>query len=204
MDTSRMMVMCQPSDPVLSRMSNAIDQRGLREFLGARMFPECNWHQTLCGPYPACLATERALERACDAALAARMRAFRLRLNRIRGEHRPAGERTHWSFLCQGRPSEFDDLLRCLQTKVQPDLPPDTGHTPHVTISYRAPAPLDTLRIQPIDWLIQQILLVVRQGTGNGWRYEVLQSWELPVMPANECQLELFAPVCTTVDPPSP
>lgn len=204
MDTSRMMVMSKPSDPVLSRMSNAINQRGLREFLGARMFPEHNWHQTLCGPYPACLATERTLARACDAALAAPMRAFRLRLNRIRSDRWPDEERIHWSFLSQGRPGDFDALLQFLRTEVQPDLPPDTGHTPHVTISYRAPAPLDTLRIQPIDWLIQQISLVVRQGTGNGWRYEVLQSWELPIMPVNEHQLELFAPVRTAVDPPSP
>ena len=167
MNTSRMMVMSQPSDPVLRRMSSAVDQRGLREFLGARMFPERNWHQTLCGPYEACHATERTLARACDAALAAPMRAFRLRLNRIRSDRWPDEERIHWSFLSQGRPSDFDALLQFLRTEVQPDLPPDTGHTPHVTISYRAPAPLDTLRIQPIDWLIQQISLVVRQGTGN-------------------------------------
>lgn len=194
MDTPRMLIIAQPPAAVRQPMRKALLSHNLHEQLGERLFPEHNWHQTLCGPYPASNAAERALARAGNAACATQTPAFRLRLNRIRGPHMPAGERMHWSFMSQGRPTGFDVLRERLQAQVQPDLLPDTGHTPHVTICYRAPAPLATQFIQPIDWQIRQILLVVRRGTGNGWRYEALQRWELPAMPDDDCQLELFDP----------
>ena len=52
-------------------------------------------------------------------------------------------------------------------------------HTPHVTLAYFAPEPLDIIAFEPIVWLIDHIELVAVAGTGDHYRYETLFRKEL-------------------------
>ena len=63
---------------------------------------------------------------------------------------------------------------------------PQGGHTPHVTLSYNAPARLaDALRIAPIAWSIDAFELV--ECRKRPYRYETIERWRLlpPVDPVH-------------------
>ncbi|QNP49015.1 2'-5' RNA ligase family protein [Diaphorobacter aerolatus] len=157
----------------------AVQQLKLDKRLQDLMFPARNWHQTFCGPYDGSDAVKQALMHAGDALAATKMPAFVLSLNRIRGEGGRQG--IHWSFFARGRPRPFDEVLAVLKDEVvRQGLEADGGHRPHVTICYRASETLETQAITPIDWVIDELLLAERTGTGNGWTYQILHRWKLP------------------------
>lgn len=58
------------------------------------------------------------------------------------------------------------------------------GHTPHLTISYRAPESLEPIYIDPIPWQIREVLLVVG-GSNAEYGYEIIDRWTLQSVPAD-------------------
>ncbi|MDR7336169.1 hypothetical protein [Roseateles asaccharophilus] len=92
--------------------------------------------------------------------------------------------------LGRGRPTGFKDVLANVRHELRLSGLDAPGHSPHVTISYRAPEPLQvTLAIRSITWLIDEVLLVV--GHGMPYHYEVIDRWKLAVPPVSR-QLSLF------------
>lgn len=152
-------------------MSTAIERHGLDLRLGDAMFPASNWHQTWSDRYLDTPATRRAL-RSVGARISAQ--AFTVVLNRI-------GGREHWSFLALGRPPGFDEVLGSVQGALWDEgFGEGPGHTPHVTLSYRAPEPLAPIYIEPILWEVCEVLLVLGHGHGNDYHYEIIDRWTLP------------------------
>ena len=189
MSQACVMIVSQPNQGLRDHLRAQLRALGLDHELGWRLFAPSHWHQTLCGPFESCKTALLALMAAGDAAQDVET-AFALSFNRIRGEK---GEQVHWSFQTHGRPKPFDHMLKTLKTELQPFGLEDSGHRPHITISYFAPHALSSQRIQPIDWLIDEIQLVERNGSGKVFHYEVLHRWTLkpPPMPRQE-QLQLF------------
>ena len=189
MNQARVMIVSQPNLWLREHMRAKVHALGLDDELGWRLFAPPHWHQTLCGPFDTCEQALLALMAAGDAAQAEQP-AFELSFNRIRGDK---GEHIHWSFQACGRPKPFDHMQETLQAELKPFGLKDGGHRPHITISYRAPYGLPTLPIGPLDWLIDEIQLVERSGSGKDFHYEVLHRWALkpPAMPRPE-QLKLF------------
>lgn len=108
--------------------------------------------------------------------------AFTLQFNRIRGHD-------HWELRCRGRPDGFEATLGAVRAELLRSDLQAPGHTPHITISYRAPEPLKAVSIAPIEWQLNEILLVV--GHGHPYRYEVIDRWKLSPAPPSR-QLPLF------------
>ncbi|QIL80403.1 2'-5' RNA ligase family protein [Diaphorobacter sp. HDW4A] len=178
-----MLIFAQPTGAALERLFGAVTELELETRLAGRMFPARNWHQTLCGPYDASEEVMNALFKAGDALEQAQLPAFTLSLNRLRAEE---GDRIHWSFFARGRPHAFDDVLAILKDQVtRRGLAPDSGHRPHITISYNAREGLPPLDIAPIDWVIHEFALAERSGTGNEWSYKIIKRWKLVLMPRN-------------------
>lgn len=190
MSQPRMMILFQPKGLVLDRLRAQVEMLGLDARLGEAMFPTHNWHQTLCGPFDASEKVLTALKAAGDAARAAELAGFTLRFNRIRGDK---GERIHWSFKAQGRPKPFDALLQTLRQALEPYGLADSGHSPHITISYRAPEQLESQAIAPVSCPIDELQLAERTSVGRNWRYQILYRWALsPSLDINHSQLDLF------------
>ncbi|MDR2333868.1 MAG: 2'-5' RNA ligase family protein [Burkholderiaceae bacterium] len=182
MKPSRMLILAQPQALVRKAMLRSVQQLRLDDRMQDLMFPPHNWHQTFCGPYDGSDDVKHALMQAGHALAASKLPAFTLSLNRIRGEGGMMG--IHWSFFARGRPHPFDDVLALLKEEAtRHGLEADSGHRPHVTICYRAPEKLETQPIAPIDWLIDELLLAERTGTGNGWAYHILHRWKLHAEP---------------------
>ena len=114
------------------------------------------------------------------------------RINAL-GLDKELGERIHWSLCTCGRPEPFNRLLTTLQTELKSHGFKDDGHRPHITIRYKALHALPTRRIDPVDWLIDEIQLVERTGTGKQLRYQLLHRWPLASgSPPRPQQLRLF------------
>lgn len=190
MSQARILIVTQPKSPVRDRLRARISALGLDEELGERLFSPDNWHQTWCGPFDSGQEAMLALLAAGNAVQEAQLKAFELSFNRVRGE---VGERIHWSLRTRGRPEPFNRLLTTLQTALESHGFKDGGHGPHITISYRALHALPTRRIDPVDWLIDEIQLVERTDTGKQLRYRVLHRWPLASgSPPRPQQLHLF------------
>ncbi|TYK73198.1 2'-5' RNA ligase family protein [Comamonas sp. Z3] len=190
MSQARILIVTQPKSPVRDRLRARISALGLDGELGERLFSPGNWHQTWCGPFDSGQEAMLALLAAGNAVQEAQLKAFELSFNRVRGE---VGERIHWSLRTRGRPEPFNRLLTTLQTALESHGFKDGGHGPHITISYRALHALPTRRIDPVDWLIDEIQLVERTDTGKQLRYRVLHRWPLASgSPPRPQQLRLF------------
>lgn len=173
----RMIFMAMPPLAVRSEMQRALVEHGLAARLGRAMFAPENWHQSLAGRFDGGLVLRDRLLRVGSRIDAT---AFTMTLNRLRGEH-AAGAAAHWAFHAHGRPPG----LMALQAAVRQALAGEGqvvegGHSGHVTISYRAPGPLPTVKITPIAWTIDEVLLV--HAGGLPYRYDVLGRW--PLRPA--------------------
>ncbi len=175
----RLLLLSQPSPAVLAGMQTVIRRYGLEARLGRAMFDAVNWHQTWSGRYEDTAAMRDRLRRV-GAGIS--VPAFTLSFNRVGGE-------AHWTLLGRGRPEGFKRLLGAVRAELQASDLDAPGHTPHVTISYRAPEPLKTLPIPPVAWQVDEIRLVA--GQGRPYRYEVLDRWRLLQPPASP-QLPLF------------
>lgn len=183
MTTPRLLLISQPPAEVESLMEAAVEGYGLDFLLGDAMFPAPNWHQTWSDRYPDTPAMRGALRRV-GARIAAQ--AFTMVLNRI-------GGREHWAFLAQGRPPVFDEVLHSvLAGLLHEGCGEGPGHTPHLTISYRAPEPLEPIYIDPIPWQVRDVLLVVGGGSPGGYHYEIIDRWALQAVPADDLQGCLF------------
>lgn len=174
--------MTTPPPAALAEMVRALTVAGLDDRLGSHLFAPANWHQSLSHRYPAGTEIENRLLRAGERIAA---RAFTLTLNRFygRGDSYPL----HWAFLAKGRPPGFDNLLAAIRVALfEEGFPGASGHSPHVTISYSAPASLPSTNIAPIAWPISEVLLV--EGGGTPYHYEALARW--PLLPDPDAQLQ--------------
>lgn len=169
MASSRLIIMAKPGAMERESMLRVIRELGLEQQLGTAMFDPANWHQSLSDQFPDSPEFRATLRRACGQVSAA---PFTLSLNRIIG-----GE-THWEFKARGTPKGFSALLTAIRAALRAERITDVqGHSPHVTISYRAPSKLPSTPITPIDWAVEDFLLV--RGGGDPYRYEELGRWSL-------------------------
>ncbi|WP_311239686.1 MULTISPECIES: hypothetical protein [unclassified Xanthomonas] len=171
--TPRLIFMLKPPPDVLDLMSGVVAAHGFDTALGGTLFEVCNWHQSLSDRYEG-VDARAAMLRAGSRVDAA---AVTLRLNRITTSG--AGP-MHCAFRAYGVPSEFTALLKAVAMALQAEqLPPGGGHTPHITISYKAPTKLDA-RIPAIVWHSDTLLLV--EAGGAPYRYTPIAQW--PLCPA--------------------
>lgn len=160
-------------------MKAAIRLHGLEARLGRAMFDAVNWHQTWSGRYEDTPMLRDRLRRVGEGISAP---AFELSFNRVSGT-------SHWTLLGRGRPEGFRRLLAAVRAELASGDLDAPVHSPHITISYRAPEPLAALPIRPVTWEVDEIRLVV--GRGRPYRYEVIDRWPLSPPPASP-QMTLF------------
>lgn len=157
--------------------------------LRERMFAMENWHQTLSGRHFD--ADAETITRLMRAGERIRAQAVTFRLNRVRWSRGVEGARNHCELLPQGRPQGFDSLLSATQDALRSvGLGDDEGHRPHLTLSYAAEEIHPVISILPIEWTIDEVMLL--KGQGTPYRYEVLGRW--PLLPSSpRHQDDLFA-----------
>lgn len=168
--TPRLIFMLKPPQDVLDAMSAAVAAHGFDTALGKTRFEVCNWHQSLSDRFEGAEA-RAAMLRSGDRVDA---EAVTLRLNRIT----TLGDGPmHCAFRAYGMPPAFTALLQAVAAALRAEqLGVTGGHTPHVTISYRAPKKLDA-RITPIVWRSDTLLLV--EAGGTPYRYTIIAQWPL-------------------------
>jgi 2'-5' RNA ligase len=173
--SSRLLMLAQPNAMQLRAMQRALAPLNLTTQLGDALLPPACWHQALSDPYVDSPATLQALVRAGD-----RVRGSRFVMTLDRFGASGGGDAIHWSLKSSGRaPDGLAALLAAIrQSLLAEGLEAGASHTPHVTVSYRAPGKLPTLRVPPVRWLVDEILLA-RGGHGHPFRYDVLTRWPL-------------------------
>ena len=184
-----LIVMAQPSPGTLALLQQVIRSHGFDKLLGATMSAPGNWHQTLSVRYRNEQEYVEKLLRACGKIVAEQAS---VTFNRIAGPSGLAGERMHWEF--RGSHSKsLTTLLAAIQSSLETEgIADHKGDRPHITISYFAPTPLESISFAPITWVIDEIFLV-RSG-GRPFHYEILGRWPLlpPKTPVIQ-QLRLFS-----------
>lgn len=186
----RLLFVAKPPPEVIAAMWMAVARNGLDN---SALFPRDNWHQTLSDRY---VDTPDMRQKMLRAGASVKAQACTLVFNRIRDQvHKDRGEiAIHWAFRARGRPPCFHALLAAIERALyEQGLTTETGHTPHSTISYRAPARLGRTYMDPIAWTIDEVLLVVG-GSTQPYRYETIGRWPLLPMPPepSSTQLQLF------------
>lgn len=170
--------MAQPQLAVRARMEAAVATSGLDLRLGSAQFESGNWHQSFSDRQD-----DKPKVRAAMLRAGARVSApsFLMTLNRINGTGvGPRG--IHWAFRALGKPKGLEAVLSSVRAALQAEgIDDETGHGPHVTISYKAPSPLPSVPIEPIEWMIDELLLV--RGGGQPYQYEVIGRWPLAASP---------------------
>lgn len=178
MRSPSLLFMAMPSPEVRAHLQVILTAAGWDQQLGEALFDPQNWHQSLSHPLP---GSDALRERMLDIGSRIDAAAFTTVLNRVRGSGQP--DAVHWAFHATQRPAAFDALVKTirdgLQTVGLDDMP---GHSPHVTISYWAPARLAAQKIPPIGWRIDELLLV--ETCSAPYRYRTLASWPLRPVPA--------------------
>jgi len=170
--------MAQPQPAIRARMEAAVAANGLDLRLGEAQFESGNWHQSFSDRQD-----DKPKIRAAMLRAGARVSApsFVMTLNRINGTG--AGPRgIHWAFRAMGKPKGLEAVLTSVRAALLAEgIDDDSGHGPHLTISYKAPSPLPSVLIEPIEWIVDELLLV--RGCGNPYRYEVVGRWPLAAAP---------------------
>ncbi len=182
--------MAQPPPAIRARMEAAVAANGLDERLGAAQFEPGNWHQSFSDRQDDQPKIRAAMLRA-GARVAAP--SFVMTLNRINGTGvGPRG--IHWAFRTLGKPKGLEVMLSAVRAALLAEgILDDSGHGPQVTISYKAPTPLPSVVIEPIEWMVDELLLV--RGGGQPYRYEVVGRWPLAATPPKlNPQLGLLEP----------
>ncbi len=179
-----------PPPAVRMAIEEAAHAHGLVDALGRSLFAPGNWHQSLSerifAPNDAQIDQLRAVGAAVQA------HACTVAYTRIDSAANLSG-RIHVT-LRAGSNTAFKPLLGAVQQQLQlaGHGAIATGVTPHVTLSYDAPALLPTVRLpEPLRWSIDELLLVV--GHGRPYRYDVLGRW--PLLPERDpppTQMGLF------------
>ena len=163
---------------------------GVASKLGRRMFAPENWHQTLSGRH--FNADDATVARLMAAGDRINAHAMTLRFNRVVWSRHELQDRNHCTLLAQGRPAEFDALLAAVQTALtEKGLADPEGHRPHITLSYDAGAPHPAVQLIPIEWTLDEVLLL--KGHGDPYRYEVIRRWPLLPPASPQHQVDLFA-----------
>ncbi len=168
------LVMARPPPPVVATIDASVAAEGLDRIPGNGLVNPANWHQSLSDRHQR--ADVDALARAC-AGIA--VPAFALVFNRIRSSGLAPGP-YHWTLLARGGPPPgFVDLLAAVSTGLATQgIRDEAGHSAHITLSYHARTPLPgTVKIAPIEWLVDEIELVVAGGTPYG--YHTIARWPL-------------------------
>ncbi|MFC3532375.1 2'-5' RNA ligase family protein [Vogesella facilis] len=180
--------MARPQPEVLAAMVQEVSQHRLHTQLGAALFAPENWHQSLSGPYR---DEPGRYEQLLQAGSRIAANCCVLTLNRI--SSLPATARgIHWAFRARGQPQGFRELLRAVRTALSAaGVNEEHAHSPHVTISYRAPMPLSTRVITPIDWSIDEVQLVLA-GDSQPYHYRTLERWPLATPGYPYAQLRLL------------
>lgn len=174
MSPSTLLFMAKPPAAVRAAMQEALAAHALDRRLGAGLFPCEHWHQSLSNLFD---DTPDLRARLLNVGEQVSGTAFSMTFNRVAGNAGQAG-RIHWSFLARGVPDGFATLLAAIRTGLAAQgLSVGNSHTPHVTISYRAPEPLAPTRIALIPWPVEQFQLVERGGDPFGYRE--IASWSL-------------------------
>lgn len=156
--------------------------------LGGAMFPACNWHQSLSGLHS---ATPEMRSRMLRAGAKVAAHACTLLLDEMTSEAH--GSTWYWTFRAKTPPPGFGPLLVSIAAALAAEgIETLSSHTPHVTLSYWAPEPLGTWRMEPIPWTLTELRLVV--SGGHPYTYKTLGQW--PLLPARDnpppAQAELF------------
>lgn len=163
---------------------------GVASKLGRRMFAMENWHQTLSGRHFD--ANGETIARLMDAGGRIAAQAVTLRFNRVIWTQGEPDHRNHCTLFTHGRPVEFNALLGAVQAALGGvGLGDDEGHRPHVTLSYDAGELHPTIQLIPIEWTIDEVLLL--KGYGQPYRYDVIGRWPLLPPASPQHQDDLFA-----------
>ena len=164
-----------------SQLQAFIEREGLDKRLGPALFKRANWHQSLSDRFwPG--DTPELEDRLLRAGSRISAHAVPLLFNRV------VSKGAHAAFRAKGMPVGFAELLSAVRAaQATEGFVDQTGHTPHVTLSYRAPAGLPSPKIDPpIRWLIDKVWLVKGCGEGADYRYERLGEWNLNPPPQRE------------------
>lgn len=188
MSPTALFFMAKPPTAVRAAMQEALAAHALGRRLGAGLFPPEHWHQSLSNLFD---DTPDLRMRLMHVGEQLRATAFSMAFNRVGGNAGQAG-RIHWSFLARGMPDGFVELLAAIRAGIAAQgMRVGSSHTPHVTISYRAPEPLAPIKIAPIPWQVDQFQLVERGGEPFGYRE--IARWSLhPAEAAAGFQLGLL------------
>lgn len=174
------------SERWLTRLAAA----GVASKLGRRMFAMENWHQTLSGRHFD--ADEATIAGLLEAGSRITAHAVTLRFNRVVWTQGEPERRNHCTLFTHGRPVEFDALLSAVQVALKDvGLDDSEGHRPHITLSYDAGELHPTVQLIPIEWTIDEILLL--KGHGSPYRYDVIGRWPLLPPASPQHQNDLFA-----------
>ncbi|PNS08745.1 2'-5' RNA ligase family protein [Solilutibacter silvestris] len=166
----RALFVAMPGQQVRDKLLDAVRSKGLDHPLGSAMFDPLNWHQSLSDRHwsPSAERIEQ-LKRAGSRINGA---AFTMRFDRIGG-----GD--HWVFGVKGGRRGLKDLLDAVQRGLGTEgLADNLSHSPHITLSYNAPHPLQQVEIEPVEWLVDELLLVIGGGS-EPYRYRVVERWPL-------------------------
>ncbi|AND67682.1 hypothetical protein ATSB10_02280 [Dyella thiooxydans] len=141
------------------------------------MFALANLHQSFSERIFSPTASDRAALLRVGAAVSAS--SCTLDFNRIEGSAGLPGH-IHWRMSAYGVPRAFTALLKEVQQRLAEAGFGHiaTGVTPHMTLSYSAPSPLNKIVLDPpLRWTIDELCLVM--GGGHPYRYEIIGRWPL-------------------------
>lgn len=192
MSAPRLFFAAMPPATVRLAIEAAARKHGVLDALGSRLFAAYNWHQSLSERIFDPTAAQVEQLRAVGAAVQAH--AATVTYTRIDSAANLSG-RIHVT-LRAGSTAAFKPLLGAVQQALQQagQGAIATGVTPHVTLSYAAPALLPTVRLpEPLRWTMDELLLVLGHGRGRDYRYDVLGRW--PLLPERDpppTQMGLF------------
>ena len=186
----RCFFMSQPQKAVREHLHAELRRIGLVKQLGRRaLFPPLNWHQSLSDRFE---DDPELIERLLSIGPRISAHALRFKIDRVESTRGP--QDTHWAFKPEQTPVDFDPLLLSVKAAISTvDRRPQGGHTPHITVSYRAPEHLRAMvQIQPVEWIMDEVLFV--RGGGTPYHYEVLGRWPLlpPRIQLKSEQAQLF------------
>lgn len=179
-----------PPANVAGQLFARLVDTGVAARLGERMFPLEHLHQSLSGRHfePDAAAVERLLQ------AGGRIvgNAVTLTFNRIAWSRNDDAGRNYCTLLANGRPPAFDALLGSVQRGLDTvGLADREGHRPHMTLSYNAGSMQSAVRLLPLHWTIDEVLLL--KGHGSPYGYDVVGRW--PLLPEGSLQRQdgLFA-----------
>lgn len=173
----RLFFACMPPPAVVDYIHVLLGRLGLVKRLGSALFVPANLHQSFSERI--FLPTDEDCAALLQVGAAVSASSCTLHFNRIVGPARMP-DPIHWTMRARGVPPAFAALLQEVQSRlVQAGFGHiATGVTPHMTLSYRAPEPLDKIVLDPlIPWTIDELCLVI--GGGHPYRYDIIGRWPL-------------------------